>query len=194
VIELIPETEQACLNLPNLFGRNAPVHVDLGSGDGSFFLSLAKENPEKNFLGVERLLKRVRTSERKAAPLKNVRILRTETSFLVRHLLPSESIEAFYLLFPDPWPKRRHHRRRLVTSDFLNAIWLVLTDHGSFSIATDQDDYFAWIHKAVLQSARFAAIDQKLVPRLPITTFERKFTDAGSAVHRLELRKISPVM
>jgi tRNA (guanine-N7-)-methyltransferase len=193
VVELTPETSDACLSLPKLFRRNAPVHVDLGCGDGSFLLSLAQENPDKNFLGVERLLKRVRSSDRKAAQLNNVRILRTETSFLVQHLLRPEAVEAFYLLFPDPWPKRRHHRRRLVRPDFLAAIWTALSSDGSFFIATDHDEYFVWICKLVLQSRRFAVIDHELGPRLPMTTFEKKFTNTGSSVHRLGLRKISPV-
>ena len=193
MVELTPETSGACLNLAKLFGRDAPVHVDLGCGDGLFLLSLARENPDQNFLGVERLLKRVRSSDRKAAQLNNVRILRTETSFLVQHLLRPESVEAFYLLFPDPWPKRRHHQRRLVRPDFLAGIWTALRNDGSFFIATDHDEYFAWICKLVLQSRRFAVIDHELAPRLPITTFEKKFTNAGSTLHRLGLRKISPV-
>lgn len=193
MINLIPETDVAFLDLPELFGRNAPVHVDLGCGDGSFLRNLATQNPDKNFLGVERLLKRVRRSERKAAQLGNLRIVRTESSFLVQHLLGAESIEAFYLLFPDPWPKRRHHRRRLITSDFLVAIWSALTSDGSFFIATDYEDYFTWIHKLVVQSGRFTVIGHESWPRLPMTTFERRFTDAGRAVYRLELRKISPV-
>jgi tRNA (guanine-N7-)-methyltransferase len=193
VINLIPETDVPFLDLPELFGRNAPVHVDLGCGDGSFLRDLAAQNPDKDFLGVERLLTRVRSSERKAAQLGNLRIVRTESSFLVQHLLAPESSEAFYLLFPDPWPKRRHHRRRLITSDFLVAIWSALTSDGSFFIATDYEDYFTWIRKLVVQSGRFTVIDHESWPRLPMTTFERRFTDAGRAVYRLELRKISPV-
>ena len=106
------------LDLQKIFERNAPLHVDLGCGDGLFLCGLAQRMPDKNFLGIERLLNRVRTSARKVARLDNVRLLRMESSYAVRYLLPAESVERFYLLFPDPWPKRRHHRRRIVTPGF----------------------------------------------------------------------------
>ena len=107
------------LDLDEIFGRKAPLHVDLGCGDGSFLCAMAQRMPDKNFLGIERLLNRVRTSARKAAPLDNVRLLRMESSYAVRYLLPPESVERFYLLFPDPWPKRRPHRRRISLARFM---------------------------------------------------------------------------
>src|SRR5207247_5248328 len=104
--------------------------------------ALAQRMPDKNFLGIERLLNRVRISARKAATLDNVRLLRVESSYAVRYLLPTESVERFYLLFPDPWPKRRHHRRRIVTPDFLSSIHVALQKNGSIHIATDDVGYF----------------------------------------------------
>jgi tRNA G46 methylase TrmB len=88
----------------------------------------------------------------------------------------------------------RHHNRRLVTPDFLVAIWSALISDGSFFIATDYEHYFTWIHRLVTQSRYFGVIENKAAPRLPPTTFEKRFTNAGWAVYRLELRKISPVM
>jgi tRNA (guanine-N7-)-methyltransferase len=149
--------------------------------------------PDQDFLGIERLLNRVRSSTRKAAQVENVRILRAETSFVVTHLLPAESIEAFYLLFPDPWPKRRHHRRRLVTQNFLGAIWTALIPTGSLTIATDHVDYFGSISQLITRSERFVLIDQEFLRSLPTTTFEKKFRAAGAPIHRLGLRKVSPV-
>src|SRR5215467_9387012 len=110
VIELLPELQGARLNLVELFGRNASLHVDLGCGDGSFLCEMAQQFPKKNFLGIERLTKRVEKVRRKAEEIENVRVLRADTVFAVRYLLPENSVEAFYLLFPDPWPKRRHQR------------------------------------------------------------------------------------
>jgi tRNA (guanine-N7-)-methyltransferase len=190
VIELLPETSVS-LDLSQLFERTAPVHVDLGCGDGSFLRALAAEQPHTNFLGIERLLHRVRSSDRKARELENVRIIRSETGFVLRHLLPPESVEIFYLLFPDPWPKRRHHRRRLVTTEFLEAISACLTNGGSLFIATDHDDYFAAIRRALSGATEFAMIGSDW--NLPSTTFEKKFVASGTAIHRLELRKTSPV-
>src|SRR6266446_8855037 len=110
------------LDLEKLFRRNAPLHVDLGCGDGSFLCALAQRMPEKNFLGIERLVGRTRTVARKAARIGNVRLLRMEISYAVRYLLPPASVETFYLLFPDPWPKRQHWQRRIVNENFLRAI------------------------------------------------------------------------
>ena len=83
---------------------------------------MAQRFPKRNFLGIERLTKRVEKVRRKAEKIENVRVLRADTLFAVRYLLPESSVETFYLLFPDPWPKRRHQFRRIFTRDFLDAI------------------------------------------------------------------------
>jgi tRNA (guanine-N7-)-methyltransferase len=179
------------LDLQRIFGRKAPLHVDLGCGDGSFLCTLAQRMPDKNFLGIERLLNRVRTSVRKAAGLENVRLLRMESFYAVRYLLPAESVERFYLLFPDPWPKRRHYRRRIVTPDFLISIHAALQKSGSIYVATDDVDYFGII-KEVAESDRGFAISEGDVD-LPLSRFGLIFHQKGASIHWLELRKISPV-
>ncbi|MDQ2824682.1 MAG: tRNA (guanosine(46)-N7)-methyltransferase TrmB, partial [Verrucomicrobiota bacterium] len=184
----------ASLDLPKIFGRDAPLHVDLGCGDGSFLCALAQRMPEKNFLGVERLLGRVRSAARKAAKIGNVRVLRLETSYAVRYLLPPDSVESFYLLFPDPWPKRRHQRRRIMTPDFLSAVGNALVDNGTFRIATDQTDYFEQTRELAEQSTVFVATKLNGDDSFPPSTFEKKFKTNGTRIYRLELRKTSPVM
>jgi tRNA (guanine-N7-)-methyltransferase len=189
VIEVDSLTDR--LDLEKIFGRKAPLHVDLGCGDGSFLCALAQRMPDKNFLGIERLLNRVRTAARKAAALDNVRLLRMESSYAVRYLLPAESVERFYLLFPDPWPKRRHHRRRIITPDFLGSIHAALQKNGSIYIATDDVDYFGKIEEIAESNSGFAIGDADV--DLPQSKFGRIFDEKGAAVHWLELRKISPV-
>jgi tRNA (guanine-N7-)-methyltransferase len=189
VIELDSLTDR--LDLDKIFGRAAPVQIDLGCGDGSFLCAVAQCMPDRNFLGIERLLNRVRTSARKAAALDNVRLLRMESCYAVRYLLPAESVERFYLLFPDPWPKRRHHRRRIVTPDFLSSIHAALQKNGSIHIATDDVEYFRKI-KEIAYSDRDFAIGQGDID-LPQSQFGRIFRQQGAAVHWLELRKVSPV-
>src|SRR5215475_12740245 len=103
---------------------------------------MAQQLSNSNFLGVERLTKRVEKVRRKAEKIENVRVLRADTLFAVRDLLPESSVEAFYLLFPDPWPKRRHQFRRIFTEDFLDAIAVALEQRGVLRVATDQLDYF----------------------------------------------------
>ena len=190
MLELTAE-QNTFLNAAELFGREAPLHVDLGCGDGSFLHAIASQSPETNFIGVERLARRFRSSDRKAAQLHNVRIIRAETLFVLRHVLAPASVNAFYLLFPDPWPKRRHHRRRLVIPEFLDAVSSRLTTDGSLFIATDHQDYFAWICKFLATRNDFAALPADWT--LPASTFEEKFLTTGLTLYRVELRKVSPV-
>jgi tRNA (guanine-N7-)-methyltransferase len=194
VIELLPELQVARLDLVELFGRNAPLHVDLGCGDGSFLCEMAQQSQKRNFLGVERLTKRVEKVRRKAEKIENVRVLRADTLFAVRYLLPESSVETFYLLFPDPWPKRRHQFRRIFTRDFLDAIAIALEQRGILRVATDQLNYFHQIERLSLAHLQF-----QVAPRssddsvLPVTTFERRFCKQGAPIYRLTLRKTSPV-
>jgi len=193
VIELIPESYVDPLNFGAIFGRTAALHVDLGCGDGSFLTALAEQMLEKNFLGIERLAGRIRSAARKAAGRDNVRVLRVETYYAVRYLLPPHSVEAFHLLFPDPWPKRRHRRRRIVTSDFLSAAATALAENGTLRITTDQSEYFEDIRRFAEQSRNFAAINEDGHRDLPASSFEKRFKSAGATIYRLELRKVSPV-
>jgi len=196
VIELIPETYVAPLDLLAIFGRVAPLHVDLGCGDGSFLCELARRYPDHNFLGIERLVGRVAKTCQKASALENVRVLNVENTYAARYLLPEASVETFYLLFPDPWPKRRHRRRRIVRADFLDAIHRALADDGFFRIATDQLDYFEKIRVLAENYSGFTIGDPNVDSDrndLPLTKFERRFSALGAPIYRLALRKISPV-
>jgi len=178
------------LDAKKIFGRRAALHVDLGCGDGSFLCALAQRMPEKNFLGIERLLGRFRSAAVKAANIRNVRVLRMESSYVVRYLLPPRSVETFYLLFPDPWPKRRHWRRRIVTPDLLKAISQALVQGGTLLIATDHLDYFQQIQRLSRAHPQFEIVDLDDVV-LPLTKFEGRFREHGAPIYRLTLRKIS---
>ena len=193
-IELVPANYCQLLDLSAIFGRQGPLEVDLGTGDGSFLAAIAAENPERNFLGIERLLGRVRTACRKIerAGLTNARILRIEISSAVERLLPAESVSVFHLMFPDPWPKRRHAPRRLVSETFLLSLHRALCPEGIVRIATDAPDYFRQITRLTSQSQHFAVIAASS-PMTATSKFERRFTQEGAAIHRLGLRKVSPV-
>ena len=194
VIELLPELQVARLDLEQLFGRKAPLHVDLGCGDGSFLCELAQQFPRRNFLGVERLAKRVEKVRRKAEKIENVRVLRADTLFAVRYLLPESSVEIFYLFFPDPWPKRRHQTRRIFTRDFLEAIAVALEKDGVLLVATDQLDYFHQIERLSRAHLQFQVVPSSRDDAgLPVSKFERKFREQGGPIYRLTLRKTSPV-
>jgi tRNA (guanine-N7-)-methyltransferase len=189
-IEFVPASITQPLDFSQLFSRAAPLEIDLGCGDGTFLTAVAAENPEHNFLGIERLLNRVRSLCRKAAraELRNVRVLRIDTTYALAHLISAGTVAVFHLLFPDPWPKRRHHRRRAVTREFLAAIDRALVPHGLLHIATDHAEYFDEIERASL--ALFTASREEIA--FPQSTFERRFAATGAPIHRLVLRKISP--
>ncbi len=192
-IELVPQNYFAPLDLKNVFGREAPLEVDLGCGDGTFLAELAAQDRHKNFLGTERLLGRVRSACRKIAQseLSNARILRVESAYAVRHLFPEQSVDRFHLLFPDPWPKRRHNRRRIVTEEFLESIHRSLAPRGMLQIATDQTDYFELMHDLASRFPGFAVVRESAAP--PTTTFQKHFEQRGVKIHRVALRKVSEV-
>ncbi len=185
------ESVLAPLDLVSVFGRLAPVEVDFGSGDGSFLVALAERSPERDFLGVEKLPGRFRSGCRRigARGLSNARILQLEISHAL-YLLPRGSIDVFYLLFPDPWPKRRHQLRRVVTTEFLRAVARALKNNGAFRIKTDQEDYFAAMQRTLRDVPELNAIVEDGEAALPETTFEKRFLQAGAPIYRLELRKM----
>jgi tRNA (guanine-N7-)-methyltransferase len=114
--------------------------------------------------------------------------------FAVRYLLAESSVETFYLLFPDPWPKRRHQFRRIFTADFLDAIAVALEPRGVLRVATDQLDYFHQIERLSRAHLQFQIVPQSPDDSVfPVTKFEKKFQEQGAPIYRLTLRKTSPV-
>ena len=193
MVELVPESYVVPVNLEKAFARKAPVDVDIGCGDGTFLLAMAARHRERNFLGIERMRGRVETVCRKAAEIDNVRVLHLESTYAVRYLLPPNSVQTFYLLFPDPWPKRRHHPRRVATTEFLDAVHRALEQCGTIHIATDDRNYFEQIDHLAENDARFVRIDNP-GSELPATRFQQRFQERGLPIYRLALRKVSPVM
>ncbi len=169
-----------------VFEREQPIEIDLGCGKGSFLLWAATTDPTRNFLGVERLLRRVRRVDRKAVRggLNNVRLVRLEATYLVSKLIPEASVSIYHILFPDPWPKRRHHARRLISADFLADVHRTMTPDSAVNCATDHEEYFEWIQRAFASSARFAEASPVVLPPEARTDFEKEFVAAGKQVYR----------
>jgi len=126
-----------------VFNRKAPLALEIGCGTGDFLLQLAIRQPEINFLGTDIYNKGCYKTCRKAdrAGLDNIRILRMEARHLLSNHVRRESLEAVYINCPDPWPKKRHRRRRLVNGDFLNLLLYCLKPGGRFFFCTDFADY-----------------------------------------------------
>lgn len=183
------------LRLEEVFGDAAekPFEVDLGSGDGTFLVEMAARFPERNFLGVERLLGRVRKICRKAArrDLKNLKVLRLESAYTVEWLLPENSVSRLHLLFPDPWPKKKHHRRRLVNAEFLGGVAAALLPEGAFLFKTDDDDYFEAAREEVAGSGLFTGREWLDSGEFySETDFERQWRAEGKAIHRHHWTKV----
>jgi tRNA (guanine-N7-)-methyltransferase len=175
--------------MADLFPREAPLEVDFGCGDGSFLLAMALRHPERNYLGTERLLGRARNTCRKAerAAVTNVRLLRVESAYVVKHLLAPGTASRFYVLFPDPWPKRRHWSRRLIQPEFLRAAAMALKPKGELCVKTDDADYFEYIAKTAAGCDQFAR--EPWDEDMPQTDFERHYAAQGRRIYSVCLTK-----
>ena len=174
------------LDWRDLFDEIRRLEIDIGCGKGTFLAWAASARPQHNFLGVERQLKRLRKVDKKVARLGlgNVRLLRVEASYFASKLVPSDSVSVYHIYFPDPWPKRRHHRRRLFSESFVSDLHRTLVRGGVVNIATDDEDYFRQIEKSVVQSGRFEVQPPEVLPDAARTEFETIFLATGKTVYR----------
>ena len=178
------------LALAEMFPIARPLEVELGSGDGSFMAKWAALWPERNFIGVERLLGRLRKLDRKGqrGGLINLRLMRIEASYFLEYLLPLASVTALHLYFPDPWPKRKHRKNRLVNERFPELASRVLTPDGVMYLRTDDEDYFAQMLEVFAADQRFVPVETPADMMAVITDFERGFHARGVATQRAAYR------
>jgi tRNA (guanine-N7-)-methyltransferase len=179
VLRGFPITER--LHPESIFPKKQSIEVELGAGDGSFLVAYAKAHPELNLIGVERLLGRLRKICRKAhrAGLENIRVLRLEAAYFVQYLLPRESISAFHIYFPDPWPKRRHWKNRLVNEGFTELLRTALIPGGVVHLRTDDEPYFAQMIEVFGKNLNFVKIETPQDLLAIETDFERGFKQRG---------------
>ena len=174
-----------------------PLEVELGSGDGTFFLHMAREHPERDFLGLERMLGRVEKTLRKIAQagLQNAKILRLESGYSTGWLLPTASVSRLHLLCPDPWPKKKHAARRLVNQEeFLNGLTRVLKPGGEFLLKTDDAVYFEDALASLGNRPEFERLDWPADAFFyPTTDFEAHWLAMGRDIHRARWRKLQSV-
>ncbi|MCC7145290.1 MAG: tRNA (guanosine(46)-N7)-methyltransferase TrmB [Phycisphaeraceae bacterium] len=179
-----------------------PLDLEIGSGKGTFLVQQATASPQVNFLGIEYAAAfwRYAADRCRRHNLGNVRLLHTEASFFIRNYVPDAAFRQVHIYFPDPWPKKRHHKRRLVQEPFLRELHRVLEPaaqpgHGLIRLATDHSDYYQWM----LQHAALAADLFEPLPfespasagegELVGTNFERKYRREGRPFHGMILRK-----
>lgn len=170
-----------------------PMEIDLGSGDGTFLVEMARQHPERDFLGIERLGGRVlKTAKKiKRAGLQNARVMQLESAYSVGWLLPAASISRLHLLCPDPWPKKRHHKNRLVNNaEFLTGLERILTSGGEFLLKTDHQEYFENAIESLAQRETFERLDwPEDAFFFPQTDFEKLWLSKGLGIHRARWRK-----
>jgi tRNA (guanine-N7-)-methyltransferase len=180
-----------------LFRRSAPVEVEIGTGKAAFLLNQAKNYPEINFLGIEWASRYYRYAVDRIGRwnLANVRIIRTDAAVFLTEFIPDESVDCFHIYFPDPWPKNRHHKRRLFNETNLNQMIRCLKREGIIQVATDHAEYFEQIQKLIegrgdLQKIAFQPAAGAQQGELVGSNFERKYLKDSKNVHTLAVRKI----
>ncbi len=174
----------------DLFGNLNPVEIEIGSGKGRFVVQSALANPTVNYLGIERSLHYYRLMRDRVvdAELTNVRLLRDDAGYLIQKFIADNSVEAYHIYFPDPWPKNRHRKRRIFQPEFLTEVWRTLKPGGSLDFATDLRGYYDWITKLLSRTTvltpcasvpiRVAALGEG------ITNFEAKYLSEGRPIYR----------
>ncbi len=173
-----------------------PLVVDLGFGRGEFLMQLAAEAPDVAHLGVEISAKRVLKMARRLAKseLGNVRIVEATAESAVRDLLDQASVRRFWINFPDPWPKKRHHRRRLIQPPFVARLARRLVPGGALEVATDHVGYVEQIDAVLggepeLENALAPARHAREVPGRMRTAYELEWRAEGRALHFFRYRR-----
>jgi tRNA (guanine-N7-)-methyltransferase len=185
----------AFLDLDDVFGRRAPRVLEIGFGNGDTLVALASEDPGTDFIGVEvhppgigHCLLAI-----ESRGLANVRIVAHDAVEVLEHMIPPDALDEILLYFPDPWPKKRHHKRRIVQGAFAALVASRLKVGGRFKLATDWEPYAAWMLEVLnaCPQLRNVAADGGCVERLgrAATRFECRGRRLGHQVFDLEFRR-----
>lgn len=177
------------INLVQLFNRTAPVVLEIGFGNGDSLYQMASENPDRNYIGIEvhrpgagHLLHLIETQH-----INNIRISNHDAVEVIEHQIPDASLDLVQLFFPDPWHKKKHHKRRIVQEKFVNLLAQKIKTGGIFHLATDWENYAEHMLEVMNSNAHFTNLsaDNTFVPRpddRPITKFEQRGQRLGHGV------------
>jgi tRNA (guanine-N7-)-methyltransferase len=190
------EPPNGSLNFDEIFGRAAPRMLEIGFGAGEALLAFAQRHPEMDCLGIEvhrpgvgHLMLGV-----EAEHLTNVRVLDRDAVEVISHEIPEASIALVHIFFPDPWHKKRHHKRRLIQPPFVELLARIIESGGVLRLATDWEHYALQMREVLDASDAFANVagDAGFMPRneeRPLTRFERRGHRLGHGVWDLEYRR-----
>lgn len=183
------------LDLAALFGRTAPVTVEIGSGQGHQITHAAASHPERDFLALEvftgGLARTMVLAEQQN--VHNLRLIEANAPEVLEHLLPAESIDEIWIFFPDPWHKARHNKRRLISDPFMPILARVLRPGGLVRLATDWEDYALQMRDVFDAAPQFSReFSGEWAPRFDgrlLTAFEQKGIKAGREIRDLVFRR-----
>ncbi len=189
--EIKPGESATPIDWTTLFGNSNPVEIEVGFGKGMFLLSAATTRPDVNFFGIEIVRKYALYAATRFAirKLANVKVACTDARTLLRDRVLPQSVQAVHVYFPDPWWKKRHHKRRLFTPDFVAGVDRILRHGGRFHVVTDVEEYFGIMKEIVARVPTLAAVAPP-DPNEPrhdldyLTNFERKFRKEGRPIYR----------
>jgi tRNA (guanine-N7-)-methyltransferase len=181
------------INFATVFEREAPTLLEIGFGSGHSLLAAAMAQPEKNFIGIETHKPGVGTLllNIHANKIHNIRIYNTDAVEVLAHCIPSQSLHTIQLFFPDPWPKRRHHKRRLIQTEFVKLLLTKLEPDGELHLATDWEDYAIHMMKVLSNLPELINLSgannfsERSLQRPIITKFEQQAQRSGRQVYDL---------
>lgn len=185
------------IDFVRIFGRTGPVHIEIGSGKGTFLLKQAGARQDDNFLGIEWARKYYRYAVDRIGRwgLTNVRIIRTDAAVFLADYISGSSVDFFHIYFPDPWPKKRHHKRRLICPANLEHLIRCLKTGGQLKIATDHKDYFKVIQNLInnekkrLEEIQFLQTARADTGEWVGTNFERKYLKDQRPIYTFAVKK-----
>lgn len=175
-----------------VFGRRAPVVLEIGFGDGEALATVAARHPGRDFLGIEvhrpgvgRLLQRLQRDR-----LDNVRVVCADAVEVLRDRIPPASLDRVNIFFPDPWPKKRHHKRRLIQPPFVELLARAIRPGGILHLATDWPEYAEHMRAVLARSRAFEPVDSaEAAGERPQTKFERRGERLGHRTRELVYRR-----
>lgn len=192
--ELILEEDKGPFDLAEVFGNDNPVELEIGIGKGLFILNEARNNPDRNYIGIEIRRKylnlaRERTEKR---DVPNVRFVCGEAYSFMEEFLSPNALATIHVYFPDPWPKKRHHKRRLFQDAFMKLAFERLVPGGHMLIATDHAGYWEWIREVLAKQTYLVPVEA--VPQTPegaqgLTNYEIKYIKEGRTIYKTGYRK-----
>jgi tRNA (guanine-N7-)-methyltransferase len=193
-LEILPGQIDGPLHLDALFGRPGPVEIEIGVGKGRFILAEAERRAEVNFLGLEWSLKHLRIAKERAGRrgLANVRFHRADARHVLADLVPDGAFARVHVYCPDPWPKKRHHKRRLFAAGTVRHMERVLEPGGYLNVSTDVEEYFREIVALVAAETCLVPDSDPLYPldsAAGKTNYETKYIAAGRVIHRATWRR-----